>query len=769
MTDNFEEYGEFSTTSTDEQVEQTSPERELVERAVKPTKKRRVRVCLDYCKYSVIHDICERRGWRQVGESDDWNLLWSDRSVTAERVMRMKIYQRINHFPSMYEITRKDTLAKNLNKIRKLMPDEYDFYPMSFYLPADSAEMRQYISKASKKSVYITKPVASCQGRGIRLFKNVDSIDTTEPQVVQEYVSKPYLIGGLKFDLRMYVLVVSVAPILRLLVYEDGMARFATEPYAEPTVKNMKKTYMHLTNYAINKRNENFIFNAEEDEDNVGSKWGLQAVWDKIAEDGGDLQKIKDEINDIFIKTILAVLPNLQHTYMSCRPAEVKAEPDAAGMNQQYFGSNCYEVLGFDIMIDSFFKPWLIEVNHSPSFTCDTPLDMRIKGTLIDAVLDVINITNGDRKQFARLERQKHMKRLYGKTMARPPQTQNKLPRPPQKKGSEEAQKKLSTFKTYEEHIQKCLKRLPFVQIYPLPKGCPDPYYSVLQRIRNKGSADLPDRPQNIIARGMPSQTSLLQTTGKRTASATPAAPAKIQPRQGSSAIAPVTDMHPSSSVPSLERQFRPESPLRRSPEPGSNVPSHSSTGVSNNVGTNSTTAPAGPSNEVLESEPFDSLLKRALLEFEYGIASRSIIFKGIQAPVLLPQGPPRNDKIEKTRDAELLSKMRAMLKFGVREYAESIIQAGQKSTQAALPKQQQQPPPQPVKQDINPMLMANRSKSSGQFHSAGIRSVPGHPDIHTASVSRGNYYGVGTGRIIRAYDEAPLPSVMYKGLFAKK
>lgn len=67
MTDNFEDYGEFSTTSTDEQVEQTSPERETVERAAKPTKKRRIRVCLDYCKYSVIHEICERRGWRQVG------------------------------------------------------------------------------------------------------------------------------------------------------------------------------------------------------------------------------------------------------------------------------------------------------------------------------------------------------------------------------------------------------------------------------------------------------------------------------------------------------------------------------------------------------------------------------------------------------------------------------------------------------------------------------------------------------------------------------
>lgn len=44
---------------------------------------------------------------------------------------------------------------------------------------------------------------------------------------------------------------------------------------------------------------------------------GPQAVWDKIVEDGGDLQKIREDINDIFVKTILAVLPTLQHTYMS--------------------------------------------------------------------------------------------------------------------------------------------------------------------------------------------------------------------------------------------------------------------------------------------------------------------------------------------------------------------------------------------------------------------------------------------------------------------
>ena len=39
----------------------------------------------------------------------------------------------------------------------------------------------------------------------------------------------------------------------------------------------------------------------------------------------------------------------------------------------------CFEIFGFDIIIDSELKPWLLEVNHTPSFTADTPLDIKIK------------------------------------------------------------------------------------------------------------------------------------------------------------------------------------------------------------------------------------------------------------------------------------------------------------------------------------------------------------------------------------------------------
>lgn len=90
------------------------------------------------------------------------------------------------------------------------------------------------------------------QGKGIFLTKKIEEIPLDQRVVVQRYLSKPYLIDGLKFDLRIYVLVAGVDP-LRLFVYHQGLARFATETYVVPNKDNMDDICMHLTNYAINK------------------------------------------------------------------------------------------------------------------------------------------------------------------------------------------------------------------------------------------------------------------------------------------------------------------------------------------------------------------------------------------------------------------------------------------------------------------------------------------------------------------------------------
>ena len=79
----------------------------------------------------------------------------------------------------------------------------------------------------------------------------------------------------MKFDLRVYVLITSFDP-WRIYVYDEGLARFASEPYAAQTSKQNK--YAHLTNYSINKKNEKYLPNVNADQDDMGHKWSLAAL-----------------------------------------------------------------------------------------------------------------------------------------------------------------------------------------------------------------------------------------------------------------------------------------------------------------------------------------------------------------------------------------------------------------------------------------------------------------------------------------------------------
>ena len=112
------------------------------------------------------------------------------------------------------------------------------------------------------------KPTCSSQGKGIYLIDNVSEIPVDETCIVSKYVNNPLLINSLKFDFRIYVLVSSYEP-LRIYIYEEGLARFASEPY-KPGCKNNR--FMHLTNYSLNKRSENFIQNEDFRVDDTGHK-----------------------------------------------------------------------------------------------------------------------------------------------------------------------------------------------------------------------------------------------------------------------------------------------------------------------------------------------------------------------------------------------------------------------------------------------------------------------------------------------------------------
>ena len=77
----------------------------------------------------------------------------------------------------------------------------------------------------------------------------------------------------------------------------------------------------------------------------------------------------------------------------------------------------CFEILGFDIFLDEALKPWIIEVNHAPSFVCDTPLDTKIKRGLLTDVFRLLNLSVSRRQKFKRDKANEFQKRaLKGKT-----------------------------------------------------------------------------------------------------------------------------------------------------------------------------------------------------------------------------------------------------------------------------------------------------------------------------------------------------------------
>lgn len=358
----------------------------------KRRRKKGVTVCLTNCRYDVIRRTASKFGYKEVSEGEAWNLYWTDLSISIERCKEMKRYQKINHFPGMLEICRKDLLARNLNRMLRLFPKDYNFFPKTWCLPADLGEVLSY-GRLRKNKTFILKPDAGSQGRGILLTKNLKEIKPSDRVICQVYMSRPFLIDGYKFDLRVYTLVTSCEP-LRIYVYEEGLCRFATSRYKEPTGVNITNVFMHLTNYAVNKHSRTYNVDAE-----GGSKRKLSWLYSYLRSIGHDVEKLWHRIDDVIIKTVISAYPVLKHSYSACFP------------NHDIMPA-CCELLGTDIILDRKLNPHILEVNHSPSFHTDTALDCEVKESLLTDMFAIMNLELCDKRKIMREDKKRVRDRL---------------------------------------------------------------------------------------------------------------------------------------------------------------------------------------------------------------------------------------------------------------------------------------------------------------------------------------------------------------------
>lgn len=361
---------------------------------------KRINFCTDFDKSIVINNFI-RRGWKQVSPSEDWNIYWANtlncRNIfNLDSGCRLGDNQLINHFPNHYELVRKDLLVKNIKRYRKELEKEcnplaskteiklangqavnrytyLDFIPVTFVLPSDYnmfvEEFRRF-----PQSTWILKPCGKSQGAGIFLINKLSKLKkwsreskkylqhqltSKDMYVISRYIDNPLLIGGKKFDLRIYVLVTSFRP-LKAYMFRNGFCRFCTMKY-DTSVTELDNMYVHLTNVSVQKHGGDY-------NSLHGGKLGINNL--KLYLEGTRGRKVTERLFEEIqwlivhsLKAVAAVMANDRH---------------------------CYECYGYDIIIDDNLKPWLIEVNASPSMTATTVNDRILKYKLIDNLLSVV-------------------------------------------------------------------------------------------------------------------------------------------------------------------------------------------------------------------------------------------------------------------------------------------------------------------------------------------------------------------------------------------
>ncbi|XP_030388289.1 tubulin polyglutamylase TTLL13 isoform X2 [Scaptodrosophila lebanonensis] len=353
----------------------------------------RLSICVEHTRFPLVGRISKSMGFQHVPEHRLWNVQWCDASPHIDLFKAMKRFQQINHFPGMSEICRKDMLSRNLNRMLKMYPGDYRIFPKTWLLPTDVYDVALYASK--HRRTFILKPYSAGQGRGIWLTNDLSTVGKREKLICQTYIEKPLLIDGYKFDLRVYTLVTSVDP-LRIFVYNEGLARFATNKYVAPTLGNSDNLFMHLTNYCLNRRNSQYEIGRGDD---CGSKRKLSGFNKWLREHNYDVDEFWASVDDAIIKTVISAWPVLRHNYHACFPRHDKIQAS-------------FQLLGFDILVDWKLKPYILEVNHAPSLAADETVDHDVKRPLIRDTLNLLATVLVDKEQIIREDRAEMRKRL---------------------------------------------------------------------------------------------------------------------------------------------------------------------------------------------------------------------------------------------------------------------------------------------------------------------------------------------------------------------
>lgn len=286
-------------------------------------------------------------------------LIWHDTIKDVDFFSSLLPWQMVNRIPNMNYLCRKTPYVYGLQKIMPYFPGLFTFLPLSFVLPKQDSEFVAAFAKQDK--TFIIKPDGGSFGRGITILNPGQPYTTPHGlAVAQEYIDS-YLIDNYKFDLRVYVLVASVTP-LKIYVYRDGVARFCSEKSGSDS-----SIYSQLTNVALQKHRPGV------DISKISRL--ISDILPIMEANGVDIDLLWKKIDRAIALAVISAMGSLK-----------KGEKRRCPGNQY---PRCFQMLGFDVLLDKELNPWILEVNYRPSLKFYRGPERRMKVGMITDVLKI--------------------------------------------------------------------------------------------------------------------------------------------------------------------------------------------------------------------------------------------------------------------------------------------------------------------------------------------------------------------------------------------
>ena len=220
------------------------------------------------------------------------------------------------------------------------------------------------------KNLWVLKRTNLNRGRQMKVLSNIEEIikeinlmfEEKKPNnlIIQKYIEDPLLYNGRKFDIRIWVLFTYVGKDNKyeIYVFKEGHLKACSDNFNIDS----DNLFIHLTNYSVQKHNKNFS------KVEIGNEISFQLFQQELNRQNSG----KNFKKDIFPEIIKII-------GISAKAVKNKINI----MNRK----NCFEIFGYDFILDSNYQPFLLEINTNPGLEESSPLIKMLVPRMIDDAL----------------------------------------------------------------------------------------------------------------------------------------------------------------------------------------------------------------------------------------------------------------------------------------------------------------------------------------------------------------------------------------------